>query len=178
VPRDDDERPREKKSWREIDKMRDGKRSGARTSADRDRERFEKTTKYSQYKSQLERMFRGGDLPQPMRDRLDPTGEGRKRDEAIRKMREAESPAQFDEAVNAFLAEFRELPDDPYLLDRALGHRDAKIVDRALEQLLRLHGEGALKPPPSLRPRLQSLQLTHDDPDVQDKAKALAAKIR
>jgi hypothetical protein len=178
MPRRDDDRPREKRSWRDIDKMRDGKKSGARTSSDRDRERFERTPGYTQYKSALERMFRGGELPEPLRDRIDPTGENKKRDEALKKLRDAESPAQFDAAVDAFLAEFKAFPDDPYLLDQALGHKNPRVVEQSLDQLLRLAGEGALKPPRSLAQRLQSLQLMSDDGDVQDKAKALAAKVR
>lgn len=173
--RDDDERPR--KSWREIDKNR-GKSSHTRTSSDRDRERFEKTTAYSRYKANLEKVFSGGELSDAMRERLDPTGEGKARDAALRKIRDAESPAAFAEAVDAFVSKFA-LPDDPFLLDRILDHPRPAPVLQALEQLVKLVEEGKLaKPPASLKQRLASLELTSDDPDVQEKAQALAKKLR
>src|SRR5207237_2972300 len=46
----DDEKPKRTKSWREIDKMRD--RGGPRRS-DREAERFQQSTKYTQYKTNL-----------------------------------------------------------------------------------------------------------------------------
>ncbi len=174
--RDDDGGDRPKRSWREIDKTRD--KSGRRTSSDRDRERFERTTAYSRYKQNLEKVFSGGELSEAMRERLDPTGEGKARDAALKKVREAEGSKAFAEAVDAFL-EKNVLPDDPYLLDRILDHPKAGVVQLALDQLTALVEAGKLvKPPASLKQRLQSLELTSDDPDVQEKAQALAKKLR
>jgi len=46
--RDDyDDRPR--RTWKEIDQMRDGRKSGG-GQFDRERERFQRTTGYSRYK--------------------------------------------------------------------------------------------------------------------------------
>ncbi|HUB07954.1 MAG TPA: hypothetical protein VMB50_13165, partial [Myxococcales bacterium] len=78
MPRSSDDGDRPKRSWREIDKTRD-KSSHTRTSSDRDRERFERTTAYSRYKQNLEKVFSGGELSDAMRDRLDPKGEGKAR---------------------------------------------------------------------------------------------------
>ncbi|HUB05601.1 MAG TPA: hypothetical protein VMB50_01295, partial [Myxococcales bacterium] len=92
--------------------------------------------------------------------------------------REAEDPKAFAEAVDALLEKY-ELPDDPYLLDRILDHPKAQVVQRVLDHLLALAEAGKLqKPPKSLGQRLQSLELTSDDPDVQEKAQALAKKLR
>ena len=52
----DDEGERPRKSWREIDKAR-GRSRHTSTSSDRERERFEKTTAYTRYKQNLERVF-------------------------------------------------------------------------------------------------------------------------
>ncbi len=175
MPRDsDDERP--KKSWREIDKGRDRGGRG-RTSSDRERERFEKTSAYSRYKASLEKVFSGGELPEAMRDRIDPEGKKKSRDAALRKIREAEGPKAFAEAVDELIAA-HDLPDDPYLLDRVLDHPKAEVQLVALDRLEAIHDEGKLpKPPPSLRQRLQSLELTADDPVVQERAAALAKKL-
>ena len=54
----DDEKPKRTKSWREIDKMRD--RGGSSQRDSRERERFESSTGYTKYKTNLERLFSGG----------------------------------------------------------------------------------------------------------------------
>jgi hypothetical protein len=178
MPRsNDDGGDRPKRSWRDIDKMRD-KSSHTRTSSDRDRERFERTTAYTRYKQNLEKVFSGGELSDSMRERLDPTGEGKARDAALKKVREAEDPKSFAAAVDAFLEKFT-LPDDPYLLDRLLDHPSIPVIQLALDQLLALCEAGKLaKPPASLKQRLQSLELTSDDGAVQEKAQTLTAKLR
>ncbi|MHB8417560.1 MAG: hypothetical protein ACYDCL_05765 [Myxococcales bacterium] len=177
MPRSNDGGDRPRRSWRDIDKTRD-KSSHTRTSSDRDRERFERTTAYSRYKQNLEKVFSGGELSDAMRERLDPGGQGKARDAALKKAREAESPKAFAEAVDALLDKYA-LPDDPYLLDRILDHPKAQVVKLALEQLEALASDGKLqKPPASLRQRLASLELTSDDPAVQEQAQALAKKLR
>lgn len=169
-PDDKDDRPR--KSWREIDKGRDGKRTG-RTSSDRERERFEKTTAYTRYKANLEKVFAGGELSEAMRDRLDPSGKGKARDILLKKVREAEDSRAFAEAIDDLLSQ-EDFPDDPYLLDRALDHPQSEVVLKALERLASLAREGKLtKPPASLKQRLASIELTSDDPAVQEQAEAL-----
>ncbi len=176
MPRSNDGEDKPRRTWREIDKNR-GKSGHTRTSSDRDRDRFEKSTAYSRYKQNLEKVFSGGELSDAMRDRLDPTGSGKARDALLKKIREAEDSKQFAEAVDALLAQ-GELPDDPYLLDRVLDHPKSPVVLKAMAHLASLRADGKLpKPPASLKQRLASLELTHDDPEVQDEAKALAKKL-
>lgn len=166
VPSDGDEKPR--KSYRERDKGRD--RSRHVTSSDRERERFEKTTAYTRYKEGLEKVFSGGELSKALREKLDPSGKDKEKDSRLKAIREAEGPAAFAKALDAFL-EGHEFPDDPYLLDRALEHPSAGVQLRALARLRALKADGKLqKPPPSLKVRLDSLSLTSDDGEVQDSA--------
>src|SRR5438132_1925329 len=73
APVTDDEKPKRTRSWREIDKMRD--RSGGSTRRDtRERERFENSTGYTKYKTNLDRLFTGGGatLPEHLREKQDP----------------------------------------------------------------------------------------------------------
>jgi hypothetical protein len=134
MPRSNDDGDKPRRSWREIDKNR-GKSSHVRpTSSDRDRDRFEKSTAYSRYKQNLEKVFSGGELSDAMRDRLDPAGTGKARDALLKKVREAEDSKSFAEAIDALLAQ-GEFPDDPYLLDRALEHPKPPVVLKALAQL-------------------------------------------
>jgi hypothetical protein len=169
-----DDRPR--KTWRERDKGRDRSRHVS-TSGDRERERFEKTTAYTRYKQNLEKVFSGGELSDAMRERLDPSGQGKARDALLRKVREAEDNATFHSALEELLAH-EDFPDDPYLLDRALDHPNPSVVGKALDRLEGLAGEGKLaKPPKSLKQRLASLELTADDPALQERAQRLKSRL-
>ena len=60
-----DDKPKRTKSWREIDKMRN--KSGSTQKGDRDAERFQQSTKYTQYKTNLDRLFGGGAEARPDR---------------------------------------------------------------------------------------------------------------
>jgi hypothetical protein len=169
-----DDRPR--KTWRERDKGRDKSRHVS-TSSDRERERFEKTTAYTRYKQNLEKVFSGGELSDAMRERLDPTGQGKARDALLRKVREAEDNPTFHAALEEFLAR-EDFPDDLYLLDRALDHPNGTVVGKALDRLEALSGEGKLaKPPKSLKQRLASIELTADDPALQERAHNLKSRL-
>lgn len=171
---DGGERPR--RPWREIDKARD--RGGGRSGADeRERARFEKSAEYARYKRGLERLFSGKEAPPELRAKLDPASEGAARDEVLRKVRTAGDRRTWAAAIEELWARFG-LPDDAHLLDGALDHANAEVVQAALEKLQALQDAGALKPPPSLRVRLESLELSHDDPEVQERARALRRMLR
>src|SRR5207248_6382106 len=82
-PVTDDGKPKRTKSWREIDKMRD--RGGSSQRDSRERERFESSTGYTKYKTNLERLFSGGaPLPEHLRGAQDAAGA--ERDEERQKL--------------------------------------------------------------------------------------------
>jgi hypothetical protein len=173
---DDYEKP--KKSWRERDKGRDRSRH-TNTAADRERENFQKTTAYTRYKQSLERVFSGGGMSGALREKLNPEGEGKDKDkeEKLKAMRQAEAPAAFVQAVDTYLAGY-ELPDDAFLLDRALEHPKIEVQLLALARLQAMRDEGRLaKPPASLKIRLDSLSLTSDESEVQEAASRLRKKL-
>jgi hypothetical protein len=171
---DDEERP--KKTWRERDKGRDRSKHVS-TSADRERERFERTPAYTRYKQGLERVFSGGELSEGLRDKLDPSGANKEKDKKLRAIREAEGTVAFAKALDEVLAGY-DFPDDAFLLDRALEHPRVEIQIRALERLLALREAGKLaKPPPSLKVRLEGLRLNSPDSDVCERAEALQKKL-
>src|ERR1700722_5000180 len=170
----DDEKP--KKTWRERDKGRDRSRH-TNSAADREREHFQKPTAYTRYKQGLERVFAGGGLSGALREKLDPTGEGKDKEKKLKAIRDAENPTAFVQAIDEYLTKY-ELPDDPFLLDRALEHPKGAMQLTVLARLAALKEEGKLsKPPASLKLRLDSLMLNSDDPDVQDAASALRKKL-
>ena len=174
----DDEKPKRTKSWREIDKMRD--RSGGSTRRDtRDRERFESSTGYTKYKTNLERLFSGGgaQLPEHLREKADPTGVIAEKDEERKKLYAIEDPKAFYAAATEFLKK-NALPDDPRLLDRLLTHPDEDVQEKALTRLEELHKAGTLKVPPALSQRLASVEIDSGDPKIRKRAAELRKAIR
>jgi hypothetical protein len=169
----DDDRPRQKKSWREIDKMRD--RAGPSRRDARERESFERSTGYTKYKTNLERLFSGG---APLPDHLRGKGEG---DDAgadeRKKLFAIEEPKAFYTAASEYLGK-HEFPDDPRLLDRLLGHPDEDVVEKALSRLEELHKAGTLKAPPALRDRLASVEIETGDPKLRKRASELRKLLR
>src|SRR5437868_13338427 len=98
----DDEKPKRTKSWREIDKMRD--KSGSSRKGDRESEKFQQSTKYTQYKTNLDRLFSGGVLPEHLSEKLDPSGEQTKRDEERKKLFAIEDTKLFNAAATEYLS--------------------------------------------------------------------------
>lgn len=174
APRDNDDSDKPKKSWREIDKARDGARS---RSGSGEKAAPPKPAQYSRYKSAADKFFSGDPLPDSLKEKLDPTGEGQARREALRRLKDADDVRQFAQVAEEYVGRYG-LPEDPYLLDRLLSHPNEDIVTRTLERLAEMHEAGELTPPKSLVQRLKSLELTSDSPDVQDAAAALARKLR
>jgi hypothetical protein len=166
----EDEKPKRTKSWREIDKARDGG-SSARRSDTRERENFEKSTGYTKYKTNLERLFSGGaPLPEHLREK---TGEvDQAADDERKKVVAIEDTKVFHAAAKEFLAKHA-LPDDPRLLDRLLGHPDESIMEQALTRLEELHKAGTLKAPPALSQRLASVEIDSGDPALRKRAAEL-----
>ena len=173
----DDDKPRQKKSWREIDKMRD--RGGSSRRDSRERERFEQSTGYTKYKTNLERLFSGGgaQLPEHLREKADPTGAVAERDEERKKLYAIEDTKAFHAAATEFLKK-HQLPDDPRLLDRLLTHPDEEIQEKALTRLEELHKAGTLKVPPALSQRLASVEIDSGDPKIRKRAAELRKAIR
>ena len=176
MPHDDGYDDRPKKSWSEIDKARDGRRSssGPRPA---EREKTDRSGGYSRYKSAADAFFSGNLLPDGLKEKVDPTGEGKARQDLLKKVRDAEDFKTFAQLSKEYIDKY-ELPEDPYLLDRLLGHPNDEIVLRTLARLTALLAAAELKAPKSLPERLKSLELGSDNPEVQDLAKALAKSLK
>jgi hypothetical protein len=173
----EDEKPKRTKSWREIDKARDGGGSARRTDT-RERENFEKSTGYTKYKTNLERLFSGGaPLPEHLRDKATEDDQAAQAaDEERKKLVAIEDTKIFHVAAKEFLAR-HSLPDDPRLLDRLLGHPDEAIMEQALTRLEELHKAGTLKAPPALSQRLASVAIDSGDPALRKRATELRKAI-
>ncbi|MBS2023940.1 MAG: hypothetical protein JST92_16165 [Deltaproteobacteria bacterium] len=166
-----DDKPKRTKSWSEIDKGRD--KGGSRKRDDRERESFQKTTGYTKYKTNLDRLFSGGvALPDELREKLGESDEEAQTVEARKKLFAIEDTKEFNAAATEFLKK-NSLPDDARLLDRLLSHPDEDIVEQALGRLEALHKAGALKAPPALKARLSSVEIDSGIPSVRRRAAEL-----
>jgi hypothetical protein len=97
-----------------------------------------------------------------------------KRRELQKKIREATHPRDVSAAVDLYVARFGSLPRDFELLEKALHHRSAEVVLRALRDLeARLASEKPRRSR-SLSMRLALLEDTHDDDEIRE----LAAMLR
>ena len=181
--REDDGESRPKRSWREIDRMRD-KSSGGRSSGGRpaqQQERLERSQAYRQYKANLDKFFSGtGSAPEGLKGLLDPTGEKSARTKAIEEIQKAsaEDRRRWSELVKEFVAQ-HELPEDPFLLTEFLGHPREAVAAKALEKLASLVADNRIKKvPASLDQQLRSLELTADDDAIKAAARSLREKLR
>lgn len=171
MPDRDDERPR--KSWREIDRARESKRSGESPGQ---RLRLERSGTYSRYKSAADQFFSGDLIPESLRDKLDPTGEATVRQQAMQKLKTADGDQDFHAAAEEYLKSYP-APEDPWILERILSHPKPEVALQALEALAELAEDEDFVPPKSLPQRLLSLELTSDDDDLQFQAKRLNKKL-
>ena len=176
----DDDRP--KRSWREIDKARDRGGSARQRQDERAQQRMERSPVYEQYKAKVSKMLSGGDLPDLVREKLDPSGSLKARDALLRQIKKVatEDRKQWAERVAEYVDKF-EMPEDAYLLVDWLDHPRDRVVEKSLGALEALAGTGALagaKCPKSADQRLRSLEMMGTDPALQAKAKALRERLR
>jgi hypothetical protein len=168
------------RTWSEIDRNR-GRSKHLTQQTDHKQERLQQTQSYQDYKKSVEKIFGGGgDVPDSLKDQLDPTGSKGKRDAAIRQLKEleAEDRKAYLIAVGEF-AESNELPEDPYLLDGLLDHPRPRVVDKALSalELMATAGKLGAKRPRSLEQRLRSIELTSLDDEQKERARKLRERL-
>ena len=173
----DDDRP--KKSFSELDKMRQNKRHGGQDS--RGPGKLERTQAYKNYKTQLNKLFDGtGELPEALKSKLEDAGvaeAAKERQEAAQKVLEALSPRKLRKAFKAYRADYG-FPDDEPMLNKLLESDDEDLLVEVLETMDRLLSEGLFKGGPALKARIQSAQILVDDPAVKKAGDQLIAKIR
>ena len=166
----DDERP--KRSWSEIDKLRDKSThrrdprpepgmSGAR------RERSQKS-----YRAALDRAFSSGAIGKLL-DEPGAQGEGDGRARELAAIRNADTPEDVSAAVDRALAA-GPLPDDIEIWARVVEHRDMLRVREALLRVAALLDEHPLKRARALRSRLRYLEEIAEDEEIR----VLATKLR
>lgn len=157
--RGDDERPRERRSWREIDAARDGARRPAerRPSDPASQARAASATK--QYLRDVEgTLFAKGKA-------------GGEADRLARNLRESHGTPGLDAACEAYRVTLG-IPEDPSLLSRFLDARDPALVSQALEETLARVTARRLAPGRGLLAQLRILAQSPDD-GIAERAEAV-----
>lgn len=178
VPGDNDDRP--KKSWRERDNARNHSAHRRDDKPSEQAQRQQSSQAYRAYKTQLNRLFDGGVVPDALKSKLDDAEVGvgaNARKEAMASVKAAATPRALVKAVAEFRTTYG-FPDDEEVLARLLELDDeAALVLEAVQTLARLHAEAKLKRAAALKMRLKTALLTIDDPDVQQAILGFQAKL-
>lgn len=166
-----EDRPR--KSWRDIDKAKDGSnhRQGERPKGGRKgEERSQKS-----YRATLDRMFESGKVAEMVQEADEKSGDAdtTNRFALMREITQAEDPATIGKAVDAYLKEF-ELPEDADVLAKVLEHKNPDLQLDAMELLVQLAERG--EEPKRVRTaigRLKYIRDTADFPKMERIAQSL-----
>lgn len=177
MPRDYDNRNRSK-SWREIDKAREG---GAKREREREGAAFEdrarrNTGAYNTYKKDLENLFSGAAVPEYLKE-IAPVG-----DEArltlLGKIQRSVTPEELAQAMRAYLAKYEDFPEDYALLLRVLEYEDEVIQLVALRMLDGMSRVRPLEHKQQFILKLDALAMMADDDDLRELAEELVARWR
>ena len=135
----DEDRPR--KSWREIDKARDGSahRKDERPDASMLTRRSSGRSQKS-YRAALDRLFDSGKIADLV-EKKDPTEakprdtDGESRLKLLKKIRDAVDRDEVTRTADAYLKQYDDLPEDMEVLPRLLEHRDPDIQLQAMRRM-------------------------------------------
>lgn len=175
---------RERKSWREIDARRDGSAHAPRrepSGADKREEKRLKGAAYQGYKRDLDKLFTGAELPDYLKSMLPelPKDEAKAGQlKLLGAITAAQTQAELEEAVAAYLAVHQEFPCDADLLLRVLDYPDEAVQLRALRQAEAIANVTPLPHKRQYALKTQSLAMTADDDDLRELAEVLAKSWR
>lgn len=167
----DDER--RKKSWKEIDRARDG--SGGRGDERRGDERRQRGGRSQKsYRAALDRLFNSGKIGELVEERsgAEQSSESEAAVKLLRAIRQAEDPASITKAVDAYVAE-HELPDDPEILGKVLQHKKPSMQLEGMQRLQRALQHEKPRRTRALVGQLKLIRDTAGDPEMEQLAREL-----
>ena len=175
---------RPKRSWREIDKMKDGsahRQPDKKPLPAHKKARAESASKV--YKSKLDAFFDGeGKAPEHVKEKMaavETTSKGGKeRAAALKAIKDAGTSGAADRAVEAYLEKW-ELPPDFEILNQVLQCSDESYVEQAMDMLEAMFRDKRVpKRTQVLEQRLRRVKTLIDDEDLEEKATALIRTLR
>jgi hypothetical protein len=168
-----DDREKPKKSWRDIDKAKDG---SSHRKDEPKRQTKEATGAQKQYRATLDRLFDQGEAGRLLgknrtTEKVDAKADTRL--SLIRAVRDAIGRDDITRAVDKLL-ELGSLPQEEEVLTQAIEHRDEAKARMALEGLLSWLDRNRLRRQATLKARLQGMVDNAND----DETRELARKVR
>ena len=166
----------DKKSWKEIDRQRDGRSGGG----DRSQRTGRRESATASYKRQLDAFFDKGVVPEHLKGKL-PAGHDKgpsERQLLLREIRESKGGRALEKSLDKFLKKF-EMPEDPEFWLQALQHsKDAILAD--VMTMIQEYLDRGLPLPRKNRfvERLKGLEFTSFDPRVQSRSVALVNRLK
>jgi hypothetical protein len=144
----------EKKSWRDIDRVRD---KSAHVSDDSETQRPQSPKKewaQKMYLKEIENLFRG--------KKATP-----EHDAALNEIHKRAGTKKFNTAVRKYVKEYG-LPDDWSTLFLLLDYKDVKIVREAAEKLTTIIDDEPLNKKEGFKSKLSIMAMTADDDEVRE----------
>lgn len=175
------DRDRPRKSWREIDKARDGSshredRPDASMLSRKGSGRSQKS-----YRAALDRLFDSGkiadlvDQKEPEEAKPKDT-QGESRIKLLRTIRDAGDRDEVTRAADAYLEQF-DLPEDIDVLPRLLEHRDPEIQRQTMERMDTLLDEAQPKRTRAIVGQLKMIRDFADDQEMMELANKLIDRL-
>ncbi len=172
-----DDRP--KKSWSEIDKLRNsgGSSRSRRDDYEHRRERASRSSAYSSYKSSLDKMFSGGagiQLPEHLKEKLGPPSEVEQEKRALLDALTSKADAT---SLRAVIDAELPLPDDARFLMKLLDLEEDELLEPVLEKLLDIVESGKKPSRMLLIQKIDALVMRQGDGPAVELAKTLRAAL-
>jgi len=171
---DRDERPfnrdddgEKKRSWREIDAMRDGSKHSDNQKTDKSFKPPKAKAAYNKYKSELNRLFDSGEVG----NKFGLEGEKTASSSELKALKEA-SGKEFVRLFSKFISDGG-CPDDPSILARAVASDNPDTAKYAIKYMMYNSDPKTIQGKGSLFQRAKSLALTSGDTELDELADKL-----
>lgn len=183
MPRYDDDDGRPRRSWREIDRKKDGSAHIDQSDPYKKSKRGARVDGRSKsYRSALDTFFDGGSVPERF-EKLQETkgklkgGKGSKRQKALRDLKDAVGTSDVKITLASYLKVDPELPRDMDALMNVLQHPDEGLVQRAISLLDEIISERSLPRKELLKQRLRRVEDLAEETDTAEMASELRRKL-
>jgi hypothetical protein len=151
---DDDNDDREKPSWRDIDRQRDGSAHASKEPGEQRAKSPRKEWAQKMYLKEIENLFKGKKAT-------------KEHAAALKEVHERAGTKKFVPAVKKYLKEYG-MPDDWSTLFLLLDYEDTKVAKDAVTALLALEPEALLNLKEGLKSKLNIIIMTATDDDLRE----------
>ncbi|MBI5526663.1 MAG: hypothetical protein HY897_10055 [Deltaproteobacteria bacterium] len=167
-----DEAEREKRSWRDIDKMRDRAGHGRDDRHPPRQKKDRQTAAYGKYKAELHRLFDKGGIAEKFKHVLAADQGSDEKTSRLKALRAADG-VEFFRLLSAFDKDYG-MPDAPDVLVKATTGTDVNLVKKAVARLVSVAAGARIPGKSAMLERLRALDAAARDPELTE----LVAKLR